>query len=232
MTERHAPLDQQLAAVWVDLLRDVGRASERAAERIAAVLDYDVEDLPATVRSRWGRKALRLEGLGTEQGMTTTEISAAVGLNDPPNTDKVLVQLEKDGRLELVPDSAPKHWRLSRDQRRNRILRASRLIPEGHWTSYGDIAVAVSGEIRAARAVSRVAAKNPAFANPHRVLEKAGTIPPGWKSDEGLGPEECERRLAVEGITLEDGRAPRELRILHDELQAKLAESEEAEAVA
>lgn len=161
--------------------------------------------------------------------MTTKAISVEVGMNDEPNTEKVLAQLERNGLVELVPDVSPKQWRLTLDQRRNRMLRVSRLVPKGAWTTYGDIAIAVSGNIRLVRPVSRVAAKNAAFANPHRVLEKAGTIPEGWKDDEGRGPEECERRLAEEGVRFIDGKAPREQRIVHDELRSLLEASEASE---
>lgn len=220
---------KEIGAIGADFFRDLARSSERVADRLTALLEDEVDEAPAEVRSRWGRKVLRLEGLGLERGMTTREISTAIELNDEPNAEKVLSQLEKSGRVELVAGVSPKRWSLTREQRRNRILRVSRLVPSGRWTTYGDIAVAVSGNIRVARAVSRVAAKNPAFANPHRVLEKAGTIPEGWKDDEGRGPQECERRLAVEGIELVDGRAPRDLRVYHDELQALLIASEAAE---
>jgi alkylated DNA nucleotide flippase Atl1 len=221
--------EREMAGIWMDLFRDVSRSTEQAAARVAALFEEEIDEPKPAIRSTWGRKILRLDELGLERGMTTKEISVKVGLNDEPNTEKVLSQLEKTELVELVPGAVPKHWRLTRDQRRNRILRASRLVPRGRWTTYGDIAIAVSGNIRLARPVSRVAAKNAAFANPHRVLEKAGTIPKGWKDDESHGPEECERRLGEEEVELIDGKAPRELRIYHDELRALLEASEAAE---
>jgi O6-methylguanine-DNA--protein-cysteine methyltransferase len=45
----------------------------------------------------------------------------------------------------------------------------------GEWTTYGDMAIAVSDNIRLARTVGRVAAKNPAFANPHRIRKRNPT---------------------------------------------------------
>jgi alkylated DNA nucleotide flippase Atl1 len=225
MDERQS-LERELGGVVAELLHDISRATEAASMRMSALLDQDSGGPEPTVRSVWGRKFLRLAGLGLERGMTTREISSESGLEDEPNAEKVLAQLEKNGRIERVEGATPKRWRLTRDQRRNRILRASRLVPVGRWTSYGDVAIAVSGNIRAARAVSRVAAKDPAFANPHRVLEKAGTIPPGWRDDEDRGPEECEARLKRENIELIDGRAPRELRMSHDELRALLDEGD------
>jgi alkylated DNA nucleotide flippase Atl1 len=218
---------KEVSGIAADLLREVARSVELAATKLASLHDEGEEE--SSIRSLWGKKFLRLGPLGLEQGMTTREVSSASAMNDEPNADKVLAQLAKQGSIELVPNSSPKRWRLTRDQRRNRILRASRLISKGQWTTYGDIAIAVSGNIRVARAVSRVAAKNPAFANPHRVLEKAGTIPSGWKSDDGKGPDECERRLTEEGVRLRDGKAPNEQRINHEELEALLIAREREE---
>jgi alkylated DNA nucleotide flippase Atl1 len=223
----HEEVSKESAGIWADLFRDLARAADRASTRFAGLLDEQIDE--PEIRSLWGKKFLRLEGLGLERGMTTRDISAQAGMDDEPNADKALVQLAKNELVELVPGSSPKRWRLTRDKRRDRILRASRLIPRGKWTTYGDIAIAVAGNIRVARAVSRVAAKNPAFANPHRVLAKGGTIPPGWKDDEGKGPEECERRLTEEGVVLDDGHAPRELRVSHDEIRTGLEGLESAE---
>ncbi len=217
-------LNRELGSIWRDLLRDVSRVTERAATRLDGLLDEE-PDAPA-IRSLWAKKILRLEALGHELGMTTKEISSAVGLDDEPNAEKVLAQLAKGGNAELVPDTSPKRWRLTLDQRRSRILLASRLVPEGRWTTYGDMGIAVYGHLRGARAVSRVAAKDPAFANPHRVLAQDGTIPGGWKDDEGQGPEECARRLAREGLELHDGRVPKEKRMYHEELEERLEAAE------
>lgn len=221
--------NRQMGGIFMDLFRDVARSAERAASRMGALLEEEIDEPVPAIRSTWGRKVLRLGDLGLEHGMTTKQVSVDISMNDEPNAEKVLVQLEKNGLVERVSGASPKRWRLARDQRRNRILRASRLVPEGRWTTYGDIAIAVSGNIRLARPVSRVAAKNPAFANPHRVLEKAGTIPSGWRDDEGRGPEECERRLNAEKVNLVDGKAPAELRVHHEELSALLEASETVE---
>jgi alkylated DNA nucleotide flippase Atl1 len=220
--------NREMAGLCADFMHDLSLAADRASTKISALFEDGEEE--SSIRSTWGKKFLRLGPLGLEHGMTTREVSSASKMNDEPNADKVLAQLAKQGSIELVPNSSPKRWRLTRDQRRNRILRASRLVPEGRWSTYGDIAIAVSGNIRVARAVSRVAARNPAFANPHRVLEKAGTIPPGWKDDEGKGPEECERRLAAEGLQLVDGKAPSEHRVNHEELEALLVARETEES--
>jgi hypothetical protein len=90
---------------------------------------------------------------------------------------------------------------------------------------------ATSGGVKNAPRASRSAGVS-TFANPHQVLEKAGTIPKGWKDDEGGGPEECERRLEQEGVELVDGKAPRERRTYHDELHALLEASEATKGAA
>ena len=46
-------------------------------------------------------------------------------------------------------------------------------------SSQGDISIAVRGDMHAARAVGRAAAKLPEFPNPHRVLQSGGIITSG-----------------------------------------------------
>ena len=135
----------------------------------------------------------------------------------------MLAALEKADLLEQVAGASPKQWRLTVKHRRDRILRASRVIRRGEWTTYGDIAIAVADNVRLARTVGRVAAKNPAFANPHRVLKSGGLIPPDWRDDDGQGPEECERRLRAEGMQFEGDAAPAGSRIGWEEIKSRLA---------
>src|SRR6187200_3445551 len=156
--------EREMAGIAADFMGDLARAADIAATKLSGL--FEEGEAESSIRSLWGKRFLRLTGLGLERGMTTREISSGSTMEDEPNADKVLAQLAKQGSVELVAGSTPKRWRLPREQRRNRILRASRLIPEGRWTTYGDMAIAVSGNIRVARAVSRVAAKNPAFSNP------------------------------------------------------------------
>lgn len=217
-------VEKETAAIWMGLLRDVARAADAAADRLAALTDEEVvEEIEApTVRSTWGRKILRLPALGLEDGMTTKEISAHINHPDEANAHNVLVGLVKQGLVEQIEGTSPKRWRLTQKQRRDRILNSSRLIKDGYWVTYGDIAIAAFDKPKLARVVARVAAHNPAFAHPHRVLAKGGVIAAGWKDDEGNGPEECIRRLAADGIELEDGRAPESRRMHHDELKARL----------
>ncbi len=215
---------EQTATIWTGLLRDIARAADTAADRFAALTDHPVvEEIETpTVASAWGRKILRLPALGLEDGMSTKEIATAINHPDAANAHNVLIGLVKQELVEQVDGSSPKRWRLTQKQRRDRILNASRLIKDGYWVTYGDIAIAAFDNPKLARVVARVAAHNPAFANPHRVLAKGGVIAEGWKYDDGIGPEECIRRLAADGITLVDGRAPETKRMHHDELKTRL----------
>jgi alkylated DNA nucleotide flippase Atl1 len=196
----------------------------KRANRLAALTGADdVEEVETpTIRSTWGRKILRLPKLGLEDGMTTKEIASAIGHPDEANAHNVLVALVEQHLVEPVEGASPKRWRLTQKQRRDRILKSSRLIKDGYWVTYGDIAIAAFDNPRLARVVARVAAHNPAFSNPHRVLAKGGVIAEGWKDDDGNGPEECIRRLADDGVELVDGRAPEARRMHHDELKARL----------
>jgi alkylated DNA nucleotide flippase Atl1 len=112
--------------------------------------------------------------------------------------------------------------------RRNRILRLSRLVPEGRWTTYGDFSIAVYDNVRMAITVGQVAAKNPAFAHPHRVLWSGGLIKDVWSDGEGRGPEECERRLVAEGVDITNRHADPEKFMGWEDLQALLRAEEDA----
>lgn len=112
--------------------------------------------------------------------------------------------------------------------RRNRILRLSRLVPEGRWTTYGHFSIAVYDNVRMAITIGRVAAKNPAFAHPHRVLWSCGEIKDRWIDDEGRGPEECERRLRSEGVAVTDRHADPEKFVGWEGLKALLEAEEQA----
>lgn len=67
-----------------------------------------------------------------------------------------------------------------------------------------------------------MAAKNPAFSHPHRVLKSGGFVPDGWRDDEGRGPEECRRRLEAEGIRFADDAADHACFVGWEELRALL----------
>lgn len=217
-------MNREAALIALNFCRDIEHAMGRAAAGLAALLEEDVAEATPPVKGTWQRKIARLPGLSLEQGMTAGEVAREVAY-DEANTYTVLNALEKSGLVERVPGSTPKRWRLALKHRRDRILRASRVIRLGEWTTYGDIAVAVADNVRLARTVGRVAAKNPAFADPHRVLKAEGVIPPEWRDDDGRGPEECERRLRDEEVPFtDDGRAAPQARIGYEQIKARLAE--------
>jgi alkylated DNA nucleotide flippase Atl1 len=182
------------------------RALERAhgdyAESLAAALGEDVIDTPA-LRGAVQRRIAGLRDLATTAGMTAGQIAKEVDY-DEANTYTAVNGLEKTGMVELVEGSSPRRWRLAVKHRRNRVLRLSRLISEGRWTTYGEFSIAVYGNWRMAITIGRVAAKNPAFANPHRVLKAGGVVDDDWHDEKGRGPEECKRRLSEEKVWLAD----------------------------
>jgi alkylated DNA nucleotide flippase Atl1 len=84
-------------------------------------------------------------------------------------------------------------------------------VPEGSWTSYGDVAVAAGRARNAAQGiVSWIGSKGHLVANVHRVLNSEGEINPGW-SPAGPGLPSCaadvERLLISEGLEFRNGRA-------------------------
>jgi alkylated DNA nucleotide flippase Atl1 len=86
---------------------------------------------------------------------------------------------------------------------REALRQLCKAIPQGRWTTYGDLAAAI-GVPGAAQSVAGVIATDPAIPNAHRVLRSTGQISPGWTGAEG-GPEIARQRLAEEGVTFGDG---------------------------
>jgi alkylated DNA nucleotide flippase Atl1 len=113
-------------------------------------------------------------------------------------------------------------YRLGIGSRSDRILRAARVIPKGRWTAYGEIGMAATGTARAARAVARSAARDPAFPAAWRVIHADGSIPEGWGADDG-GPERCRRLLEAEGVRFVNGRADPAQKLLWEEIELLLA---------
>lgn len=176
----------------------LGRAHSEYANGLAALAGEDVDEAPEP-RGRVQRRVMGLPRLGWLEGMSAKQIAEALDY-DEANTYSAVKSLAAAGELEEVEGASPKRWRLALKHRRNRVLRLSRLVPNARWTTYGDFAIAVYDNVRMAVTVGRVAANNPAFSNPHRLLAAGGVVPDGWHDDEGRGPERCKELLAEEEV--------------------------------
>jgi len=84
-------------------------------------------------------------------------------------------------------------------------------VPEGRWTSYGDVAVAGGRSSNAARGVvSWIGSNGHRLSHVYRVLNSNGMISPTWTpAGPGLpaNATEVQSRLEAEGVRFEDGRA-------------------------
>lgn len=109
----------------------------------------------------------------------------------------------------------------------NRFAEAASLIPEGLWTSYGEIAAATAGTRAAARAVGRAAARDESFPNAWRVIHADGSIPAGWGGG-GAARERCRQLLEAEGVAFSGGRADADKKILAEEIELLLAGAQAA----
>jgi deoxyribonuclease V len=85
------------------------------------------------------------------------------------------------------------------------IYEATRQIPEGMISTYGDIARAL-GDVRASRAVGMILSANPTpvVVPCHRVVYSDGRC--GWYGGMGRGSMKKEELLTSEGVDLEEGR--------------------------
>ncbi len=215
----------QVAALGRSLLSlatELESALGRWREQLQAEFGEQVE-VPA-VRGERQRAIAALTDLFNPKGMTASEVARQVNY-DEANTYTVLDSLVKSGLLEVVASSNPRRWRMSRNQRKDRVFLASRLINEGEWTTYGDIAVAVFGNLRMARAIGRITA-NPTFANPHRVLGANGIVHSDWSDAQGNGPDYCQALLEREGLNFVAGHADKSQHVNFEELRARLARAE------
>lgn len=207
------------------LHRDLAYAHEEYARGLAALAGRTDEAAIPELRGRVQKQIIALPDMYAEAGMTAGEISRELAY-DEANAYGVLKSLEAAQVVEEIEDSKPRRWRMKVKHRRAGVLRMSRLVPAGRWTTYGDFSIAVYGNVKMAITVGRVAAKNPAFVNPHRVLWANGEIKNHWRDDEGRGPEECERRLEEDGIAVTDRFADKAAFIGWEELKELLARNE------
>ena len=212
------------------------------AATLEALVQEEIVPSEASAKGSVQKRIMRLPGLGLRAGMAALQIAQQTGY-DEANTYTVLKALTKQGSLDQVEASSPQAWRLSLRLRRNRVIRTSRLLREREWTTYGEFAIAVYDNWRTAVVIGTQASRNPAFANPHRVVGTSasgvgGVIPEGWRDDEDHGPEECARRLREEEIPVEETGGvfvvdpEKEFFVGWEELRRRLRADEEADEAA
>jgi hypothetical protein len=184
----------------IKLHRAIARAHEEYADSLAALTNQTVLDETPTLRGSLQRRIVGLPQMATGHGMTSRQVAAAT-TGDEPNCHSTLKRLAATDVVEIVEGASPQRFRLAVKHRRNRVLQLSRLIKPGEWTTYGEFSIAVYENVRMALTVARVAAHHPAFSSPHRILQSGGTVSEDWRDEDGNpGPEECKRRLRLEGV--------------------------------
>jgi alkylated DNA nucleotide flippase Atl1 len=229
MPAEHSPQNRERLA----LIR-FHQAQARAHEEYATALAGLVEEVDAPkappVRGSLQKRIVGIPALAEMRGVSSREVAEIVS-GDEPNCHTALKGLVEKGVVEVVERSSPQRFRLVVTHRRDRVLRMSRLISRGEWTTYGDFSIAVYDSPRMALTVARVAAHHPAFANPHRILQRGGTVSADWRDeDQGKGPEEAKRRLTdEEDWDVENDRAIPESALNWQQLRERLqaADSEE-----
>jgi alkylated DNA nucleotide flippase Atl1 len=199
MTDRN----NALLLIEGQLHRALAQAHDEYARGVMALAGEIEEGSVPELRGRIQKQIVALPEMFTAAGMNASEIARRLDY-DEANTYGVLKTLTESQVAEEIRGEKPRRWRMQVKHRRNRVLHLSRLIPSGRWTTYGDFSIAVYDNIRMAITVGQAAAKNPAFVNPYRVLWSGGEIKDTWRDDAGNGPEECERRLAEDGIEVTD----------------------------
>jgi alkylated DNA nucleotide flippase Atl1 len=212
------------------LHRDLAVAHEEYARSISVLAGQAQDAGVPTLKGRIQKRIVSLPDMYAEAGMSAGDIARRLDY-DEANTYGVLKSLTETNVVEEIEGEKPRRWRMSVKHRRARVLRMSRLVPDGRWTTYGDFSIAVYENVKMAITVGQVAAKNPAFVNPHRVLWSGGVIKDSWRDDEGLGPEECERRLREDGITVKDRVADKSRFIGWEELKELLDRDEAAAGI-
>jgi alkylated DNA nucleotide flippase Atl1 len=209
------------------LSKQMAAAYDEHSRTLLAALEGEVVPDEFTVRGKVQKRVFGLPGMYTERGMSAGEIAGELEY-DEANAYTVLDALSKAGHVELVERFTPRRYRMTVKHRRDRILRLSRVVPEGRWTTYGDFSIAVYDNWRMAITVGRVASRSPAFINAHRVIWAGGVVKDVWKDDQGGGRDQCIARLAREGVTFPDGaHADEKLFVPWQELK-QLLEADEA----
>ena len=210
-----APIEAAVA----DLARQFGRALLTFADAVRpqepAAAEPSAPSLFALGLGKRQQQIAELIGLNADRGLRTSEIASEIEY-DAANTHTALKALKDRGVVEeLRPaEGDGPRWRLAPAFRgaSDPYVRMAGFVRAGEWTTYGDISIAVRGDMSAARAVGRAAATLRHFPTPHRVLWNGGGVPPTWKSHASPDPdpEECVRRLQEEDVTFDEkGHASR-----------------------
>jgi alkylated DNA nucleotide flippase Atl1 len=179
-------------------------AYEEHARMLMSAVEAGAAPDEIQVRGKVQKRVVGVPEIFTERGMSAGEVARKLSY-DEANAYTVLDALVKAGHVEHVPGVTPRRYRMRIKHRRDRILRLSRLVPHGRWTTYGDFAIAVYDNSKMAITIGRIASNSPAFVHPHRVIWSGGVVKDVWSDDHGRGRDECLRRLATEGVHFPDG---------------------------
>jgi len=222
------PNEDRYHLATVGFHRAIARAHDEYADAIAMLTETVEAPETPQLRGSLQRRIVGLPEMLSDRGMTSKEVATAT-TGDEPNSHTTLKGLVEKGIVEAVEGASPQRFRLAVKHRRDRVLRLSRHIATGEWTTYGEFSIAVYDSPKMALTVARIASRHPAFANPHRVLQTGGTVSPKWRDeDQDEGPEECIRRLAKEDVWDEaKERAKRSRFVGWEELRRRLKEDPE-----
>ncbi len=209
------------------LSSQIAAAYEEHARTLLAAVEAGAAPEEIIIRGKVQKRVFGLPSMFTDLGMSAGDVAHDLEY-DEANAYTVLDALVKAGHVEHVPNATPRRYRMTVKHRRDRILRLSRLMPHGNWTTYADFSIAVYDNWRMAITIGQVASKSPAFINPHRVIWSGGVVKDKWKDDQGNGAEECRRRLAEEGVTFPDGEHADDSRYIGWQKLKNLLEADEA----
>jgi alkylated DNA nucleotide flippase Atl1 len=210
-------------------MRDLERAASELASHLEDTRDVEEPQVPdddvelPTARGHRQQQILSmLQESNPDEGLTTRHISTETGM-DQSNVYLALQALRSQDKVEMISGSEPQRWRLApRFWGWQKVRQVASVVPEGWWTTYGDIADVVYGNTRAAVTVGQAATRLSNFPNPHRVLGSRGRVPAGWRDSDGNGAEECVRRLKAEGVSFDDDVADRARYLSFDDLRELL----------
>src|SRR5437764_6256894 len=99
-------IGSRTAATWATMLGACGRAILTAAAEFSAIAEETITAPAPATKGPWQRRVLRLPGLSLEQGMTASEVAAAIGY-DTANIYGVLENLDGEW-LEIVERRDPR----------------------------------------------------------------------------------------------------------------------------